>query len=103
MPAQKPRSKKPLRAAATERLNLRATRPQTDLLQEAAREMQTTLSAFIVESSCLRAEEVLASRQHFEIKPAGWNQFMAALDRPAQPKPGLRKLLTQPSVLERTR
>lgn len=88
---------------ATERLNLRATRRQTLLLEKAAKETQATLSAFIVESSCLRAEEVLSSKQHFEIKTAEWNQFMRALDRPPQQKPGLRKLLSEPSVLEQNR
>ena len=88
---------------ATERLNLRATRRQTLLLERAAKETQATLSAFIVESSCLRAEEVLASKQQFEIKAAEWNQFMRALDRPPQQKPGLRKLLREPSALERNR
>ena len=86
---------------ATERLNLRATKRQTVLLEMAAKESQAKLSAFIIESSCSRAEEVLASKKHFELKPAGWNQFMAALDRAPQQKPHLRKLLTEPSVLER--
>ena len=88
---------------ATERLNLRATRRQSLLLERAAKETHATLSAFIIESSCSRAEEVLASRQHFEIKPAAWNQFMAALDRPPQANPSLRRLLTRPSVLEQSR
>lgn len=88
---------------ATERLNLRATKRQILLLEMAARETQANLSAFMIESSCLRAEEVLSSKQHFEIKPASWNRFVAALDRPPQHKPGLRKLMTGPSVLEQSR
>lgn len=88
---------------ATERLNLRATKRQARLLEMAAKETQAKLSAFIIESSCSRAEEVLASKQHFEVKPPEWKQFMAALDRPPQQKAALRRLLTEPSVLERGR
>lgn len=101
--AQKPR--KPLggEEKATERLKLRATKRQTLLLEMAARETQRNLSAFIIESSCSRAEEVLASKQHFELKPANWNRFIAALDRPPQQKPSLRKLMSERSVLEQER
>ena len=102
-PAQKRTKASRANDKATERLNLRATKRQILLLEMAARETQANLSAFMIESSCLRAEEVLSSKQHFEIKPANWNRFVAALDRPAQQKPGLRKLMTEPSVLEQSR
>ena len=102
-PAQKKTRTSRASDKATERLNLRATKRQILLLEMAARETQANLSAFMIESSCLRAEEVLSSKQHFEIKPANWNQFVAALDRPPQQKPSLRKLMTEPSVLEQGR
>ena len=82
------------------RFNLRATKAQDKLIRRAAEETQSNVSAFVLESACLRAEETLASKQHFEIKPAQWNAFIAALDREPQQKPNLRKLLTEPSVLE---
>ena len=105
MPAstQKKRRAAPANDKATERLNLRATKRQTRLLEMAAREIQSNLSSFIIESSCSRAEEVLASKQHFEVEAPEWKQFMAALDRPPQQKAALRKLLTEPSVLEQSR
>lgn len=90
-------------ARATERLNLRATRKQTRLLELAARETGATVSAFVVESSCRHAEEVLAAKQHFDLSGERWRQFTAALDRAPKHKPALRKLLTEPSVLERKR
>jgi uncharacterized protein (DUF1778 family) len=83
------------------RFNLRATRKQEKLIKLAAKETQSNVSTFVLESACLRAEEALASKQHFEIKPAQWSDFIAALDREPQQKPNLRKLLTEPSVLER--
>jgi len=83
------------------RLNLRATKKQEKLIKLAAKETQVNVSTFVIESACLRAEEALASKQHFEIKPAQWAEFIAALDRPPQQKANLRRLLTEPSVLEK--
>jgi uncharacterized protein (DUF1778 family) len=84
------------------RFNLRATKRQEKLIKLAAKETHSSnVSAFVLESACLRAEETLASKQHFEIRPSQWNEFLAALDRPPQQKPNLRKLLAEPSVLDR--
>ena len=83
------------------RLNLRATKKQEKLIKLAAKETHVNVSTFVIESACLRAEEALASKQHFEIKPAQWAEFIAALDRPLQQKPNLRRFLTEPSVLEK--
>ena len=90
-------------ARATERLNLRATRKQTRLVKLAATETGATVSAFVIESSCRHAEEVLAAKQHFELPGERWKKFTAALDREPKHKPTLRKLLTEPSVLDRGR
>ena len=49
----------------------------------------------------MRAEEALASEQHFIYTARQWDSFIAALDRPAQLKRRLRSLLTKPSILER--
>lgn len=85
----------------TERLNVRVTESQARLIRLAARETRANVSSFLVESACLRAEEALASQQHLIYSPEQWKAFVAALDRPAREKPRLRKLLTEPSVLEK--
>lgn len=82
------------------RFNLRATKKQEKLIKLAATETRSSVSAFVLESACLRAEEVLASRQHFEIEPDEWKEFIAALDREPRQKPNLRKLLTGQTVTE---
>jgi uncharacterized protein (DUF1778 family) len=89
------------RRTRNERLSLRATKKQARLIRLGAKESRSNVSNFILESACLRAEQTLASKQHFELDPAAWAEFMAALDRPIQQKPNLRKLLSEPSVLER--
>lgn len=84
------------------RFNLRATKKQERLIKLGAEQMQSTVSTFLLESACLRAEEALAAKQHFELKLAQWNAFLAALDRSPRDKPNLRKLLTEPSIMERS-
>ena len=85
----------------SERLNVRVTRSQAQLIRLAAKETHANVSAFLVESACVRAEEALASQQHLVYTAEQWKQFIDALDRPAKAKPRLRKLLSEPSVLER--
>jgi uncharacterized protein (DUF1778 family) len=85
----------------TERLNVRVTQDQARLIRMAAKETRANLTSFVVESACLRAEEALASQRHIVLDARQWEAFIAALDRPAQDKPRLRALLTEPSILER--
>lgn len=85
----------------TERLNVRVSREQSELIRLAAREMHEDLSAFLVESACMRAEEALASQRHIVYSAKQWDSFTAALDRPAKRKPQLAELMGTPSVLER--
>lgn len=89
------------RAKRTNRLNIRATRTEKKLLETAAERQATTVSDFVLESACSRAEDILTDEREFELSPERWKAFVAALDRPVRPKPRLRKLLTEPSVLER--
>lgn len=87
----------------SERLNVRVTEEQARLIRRAAKETKSNMSSFLVESACLRAEEALASQQHFTYTAKQWEAFTAALDRPEQNKPRLRALLSEPSILERRR
>jgi uncharacterized protein (DUF1778 family) len=89
------------RAKRTNRLNIRATKTEKRLLEAAAAREATTVSDFVLESACTRAEDILAEEKHFQLPPDRWKAFVSALDRPIQPKPRLRKLLSEPSVLER--
>jgi uncharacterized protein (DUF1778 family) len=93
----------PAERTRTERLNVRVTSDQARLIRRAATATRANLSSFLVESACLRAEEALASQQHFVYSAKQWDAFTAALDRPPQDKPRLRALLKQPSILEENR
>jgi len=65
-----------------------------------AQERGESLTDFIVRSACAEAEQMLAEQRRFSLTADQWNAFVAVLDRPAQPKPRLRRLFTEPSVLE---
>ena len=85
----------------TERLNVRVTEAQARLIRLAAKSSSENVSHFLVESACIRAEDTLASQVQFTYTPRQWDQFVAMLDRPAISKPRLKKLLTEPSILEK--
>jgi uncharacterized protein (DUF1778 family) len=58
------------------------------------------LTDFVIRSACAEAENSLADQRHFSLNVEQWDAFTAALDRPVQPKPRLRRLLSEPSILE---
>ena len=92
MPAtQSPRSR---------RINLRTTLQQETLIRAGAKVRGVNVTDFILESACTRAEETLADQSTFTVTPRQWKAFTEALDRPPQPKPRLKKLLEEKTILE---
>jgi len=85
----------------SDRLNLRVTPDQRRLFQVAADLEKTNLTAFILEAARVRAEQKLADQDRFALPPARLRAFMEALDRPPRDIPRLRRLMREPSVLER--
>ena len=85
----------------TERIALRASARERELLYQASRASGTSLSEFVLESATAAAENVLADRTRFELPPEKWTEFVERLDRSTVDKPRLRALLTEPSVLDR--
>jgi uncharacterized protein (DUF1778 family) len=59
------------------------------------------MTEFVVQSACAVAELELAEEKEFSLPPAQWQAFLVALDKPTEPTPALRRLLTEPSVIER--
>jgi len=45
-------------------------------------------------------DEVMAEQRRIILNSEQWEAFQAALDRPAQDNPQLRKLLTEPGILD---
>lgn len=84
----------------SERIGLRATPEQRKLLEAASRAEGRSVTDFVLEHATRGAEEVLADRRVFTLDVDRWVQFTKLLDRPAEDVPGLRDLMTQPSVLD---
>ncbi len=84
----------------TERIDLRATMAAKSILQEAAEASHKSVSEFIIEASLVAAHQTLAERRTFKLDEKAWKAFQKALDQPVSDKPRLKKLLTEPSVLE---
>ena len=85
--------------AKTERIDVRASGQVKALLQEAAKASHKNVSEFLLDAGIAIAHETLAEQRLFLLTDEQWDKFQAALDRPVQDKPQLRKLLTEPGVL----
>jgi uncharacterized protein (DUF1778 family) len=85
----------------TERVALRASVRERELLYQASRASRTTLSEFVLDAATTAAENVLADRTRFDLPAEQWTRFVELLDRPTPDQPRLRALLTEPSVLDR--
>jgi uncharacterized protein (DUF1778 family) len=89
-----------VRALKSKRLNFRISDAQEELLRRGANAKGQSVTDFIVESACAVAECELAEQSDFKLPPDQWRAFLAALDKPPVANPKLRRLLTEPSVIE---
>lgn len=83
-----------------ERLHLRVDPEQKALLEAASHAAGDTLSGFVLRAATEAAADVLADRRVFVLEEQAWQVFDQALSRPAAEVPGLRELLTAPTVLD---
>lgn len=92
------------RSASTksERLDLRVDPDQKRLLEDAAAATNRTVTAFVLQSASIAAQDVLADRTSFSLPADAWEAFAAALDRPPRADPRLATFLAEPSVLDAT-
>ena len=74
-----------------ERLNIRATEVEKQRIEQAAQVVRLTSSQFVMESALSSAEQVLADRSRYVLSPDKWQEFVTALDRPAQEIPALKR------------
>jgi uncharacterized protein (DUF1778 family) len=99
--AQNPTSAAHRRPAKDGRIALRASASERKLIEAASALSATSVSAFMLAASLERARELLADRREFRLPPDRWNAFVALLDEErTDDRPELRRLLTEPSVLE---
>jgi uncharacterized protein (DUF1778 family) len=89
-----------MRAARTQKLDLRLTPEAKLTLQAAARATRRSMSEFVLESALAKADEALADRRSFPLAADAWSAFVAALDAPPRPLPRLRRLLREPGFFD---
>ncbi len=86
--------------AKSERISVRVSPTQRELLGAASRVSAVTLTDFILEAATAHAEDVLADRRSFPVSDEAYRAFVELLDRPVQSKPRLRELLSKPSAFD---
>ena len=84
----------------SEKLDLRITPGDKQILRTAASALGLTLAQFVLESAMARAQETLPHRRAFALDADTWAAFMAALDTPPRSLPRLKRLLKERSVFE---
>jgi len=74
-------------------INLRALPEQRDLIDRAASALGKNRSDFMLEAACERAQAVLLDQVFFRLDAHRFEEFVALLDAPPQPNPGLERLM----------
>jgi uncharacterized protein (DUF1778 family) len=84
----------------SDKLDIRISPEAKRVLQEAARERQTTISQFVIDSALSTAHEVLAERTRIGLNAEQWAAFISALDAPAQRHPRMERLLKERTIVD---
>lgn len=74
-------------------INLRALPAQRDLIDQAAVLLGKNRSDFMLEAACERAQAVVLDQVFFGLDTDRFQAFIALLDAPASPNPGLARLM----------
>jgi uncharacterized protein (DUF1778 family) len=84
----------------TERLSLRLTPHQDNVLRRAAEARGESANDFVLRHAVEAAEMELADRRVFVADDDAWSELQELLSRPPALPPAMIKLLSNPSVLE---
>jgi len=76
-----------------ETINMRASRSQKELIDQAAEALGRSRSDFMLDTVCREAEAVLLDRRYFVLSEEAFQRFTAMLDKPPKDNPKLRRLL----------
>lgn len=90
----------PTRTTRSEKIDLRVSREDKQILEAAANVVHSSVSAFVLNSALARADEALADRRSFVLSKSKWNEFLAALDAPTRPLPRVQRLLSEPGFFD---
>lgn len=82
-------------------INLRVSRRQKKLIDQAAELLDRARSDFMLEAACREAQELLVDQNHFSLAQDKLKRFIAALDKSPKDNPKLRKLLQSKAPWDR--
>jgi uncharacterized protein (DUF1778 family) len=82
------------------RLNIRVSEREKEVLTQAAKASNTTVSQFVLQKAYAEAQAVLAEQTRFRLPEREWRKFCAALDATPKDIPQFRKLLHEPGVFD---
>lgn len=74
-------------------INLRARPEQRELIDHAAKLLGKKRTEFMLEAACERAQSVMLDQVLFSLDEEKFERFMAMLDAPSLPNPGLERLM----------
>ncbi len=74
-------------------INIRASRRQRDLIDQAAQRLGCSRSDFMLEVACREVEDVLLDQAFFLVNGSTFAEFQKLLDHPLPPTDKLRRLL----------
>jgi uncharacterized protein (DUF1778 family) len=74
-------------------INLRARKPQRELIDRAANTQGQSRTDFMLEAACEKAQQVLLDQTVFQIDQRRYKRFLELLDNPAKPNKALARLL----------
>jgi uncharacterized protein (DUF1778 family) len=80
------------------RLDLRLTKPQKELIEQAAAISGRTVTDFSTDTLTKEAEEVIRRDRTLRVDSEAFDEFNRILDAPAKSLPGLADLLSRRSV-----
>ncbi len=84
-----------------ETINLRATRKQKTLIDQAAEALGRSRTDFMLDTICREAESVLLDRRYFSLSEEAFHKFTTMLDKPPKENSKLRRLLETKAPWER--
>jgi uncharacterized protein (DUF1778 family) len=75
-------------------INLRARKPQRDLIDRAAESQGKSRTEFMLAAACEKAQEVLVDQTVFVLDQRRFKRFLDLLDKPVARNEALAKLLS---------
>jgi uncharacterized protein (DUF1778 family) len=79
-----------------QRLSIRATESEKEILARAAKMQHTNISQFVLQTSLTAANAILVDQTEFRLSPDQWEAFCERLDEKPKVIPALQKLFSEP-------